>query len=326
MVFLYKDKSVSGIFFLLLLLIAVHFHFFIAPPQLLINSNDGFISTALHNIQTQTNSTVLFILYLLSVFIQAIRLNYALNNFKMFQQPHQTVAMSYILFSGFFVQWCVLSAAIIANFLVIWIFIKLAQLSSNTNPKTLLFNIGLITSCTILAYHPTYIIVVVVLFALAIVRSFKLVEWVILLMGLAVPFYFLASWLYLTNQFHLIQNYLPDIHFHLPTKHFNYEIGFSSGAILLILIVGLYFNSIHNARMIIQIRKNWSVLLIMLILFLPVSFIFGNSTLEASFLSIIPLSAIAANAYSYPKRLLVSNFLFWLSILITLYINRLLIL
>ncbi len=63
-------------------------------------------------------------------------------------------------------------------FLIVWIFIKLAQLSSSTNSKALLFNIGIITSCTILAYHPTYRIILVIFFALAISRPFKMAEWI----------------------------------------------------------------------------------------------------------------------------------------------------
>lgn len=325
MVFLFRDKSVSGIVLLLLLLLAVHFHFIIEPPKLIINTDDGLIGIVLNKLVQNANSTLFFILYLVSVFTQAIRLNFALNNYKMFQHQHQTVAMSYILYSGFFVQWSAFSSALVANFLIVWIFIKLAQLSSSTNTKALLFNIGIITSCTILAYHPTYIIILVIFFALAVTRPFKMVEWLILVMGVMLPFYFLASWLYLTNQFYNINNYLPDIHLHLPIKIMNIWLWISFGVLVIATLAGIYFNSLNSARMIIQIRKNWSIMLIMLVLLLPTSFIFGNTTLEASILSLVPLAALTSNAYSYPKRLLLPNLLFWLSIAVILFNNRLLI-
>jgi hypothetical protein len=325
MVFLFRDKSVSGIVLLLLLLLAVHFHFIIEPPKLIINSEDGIIGILLKKIAHNSNTAVFFILYLVCVFAQAIRLNFALNHFKMFQHQHQTVAMSYILLSGFFVQWCYFSSALITNFLIIWIFIKLAQLSTSSNAKALLFNIGIITSCSILAYHPTYIIILVLFFALAVTRSFKIVEWVILIMGVILPFYFLASWLYLTNQLSNMVHYLPDIHLHMPLKISSIWIWISLGVLLLATLAGIYFNSINSSRMIIQIRKNWNILFIMLILLLPTSFLFGNTTLEASMLGLVPLAAIISNAYSYPKRLLLPNLLFWLSIAVILFNNRLII-
>jgi len=323
MVFLFRDKSISGIVLLFLLLLAVHFHILIIPTTVLLDNNNGLINILLAKYIAPLNSSVIFVLYIITVFVQALRLNIALNNFKMFQHQHQTVAMSYILATAFFTQWSQLSAALISNFLVIWIFLKLARLSVAQTPKTLLFNIGLIAGATILAYHPTYIIILVVFFALAIERSFKLVEWVVLLMGIILPFYFLGAWLYLSNQFHKINIYLPDIHFHLPIQQATIWLWLSISILGVILLASIYYNQANSVRMVIQIRKNWSVILILLILLLPVCFVFGNTSIEASALSLIPIAALAGNVFSYPKRLLFPNLLFWLSILIAICNNLL---
>ncbi|MCZ2223294.1 MAG: DUF6427 family protein [Chitinophagales bacterium] len=325
MVFLFRDKSISGLIFLMLLLVAVHFHFFIMPATIIANEQDGFIGIFLLNNIKPLNRSLIFILYILIVFVQAIRLNFALNNFKMFQQQHQTVAMSYILFTGFFTQWSQLSSALVANFLLIWIFIKLAQLNNHPNPKSLLFNIGLISGITILGYHPTYVIVIALLFSLVIIRPFRIAEWIIMLMGIALPFYFLGTWLYLSNQFHLIEKYIPDFNLHFPITQTNIWFWFSLSTIVLLFLVGSYYNNISNKRMIIQIRKSWSIVFIILFILLPTPFLFSNVSIEAAALCIVPLAAITANTYSNSKRLMLPNILFWLSIAIIIFNNRLII-
>ncbi|MBX2931885.1 MAG: hypothetical protein KF781_08070 [Chitinophagaceae bacterium] len=325
MVFLFRDKSISGLIFLLLLLVAVHVHFFITPPAVIANVQEGFISIFVHKYISTLNSSFIFILYILTVYVQAIRLNFALNNVRMFQQQHQTVAMSYILLTGFFTQWSQFSAALVANFFIIWIFIKLAQLHNNPNPKTLLFNTGLIAGITILCYHPAYAIIITLLLVLMIIRPFRIAEWVITLIGIMLPFYFLGAWLYLSNQFHLLKIYLPDFNIHLPVEHINIWLWLSLSVITILLLLGSYYNSISNKRMVIQIRKSWGIIFILFLFLLPVPFLFSNVSLEAAIMCIVPLSAITANVYSNPKRLMLPNILFWLSIVIIIFNNRLLI-
>jgi uncharacterized membrane protein len=243
----------------------------------------------------------------------------------MFQQQHYTVAMAYILFSGFFIQWSAVTPALVSNSLIMWIFLKLANLNNHPSPKTLLFNTGLLSGITILGYHPTISLVGITFFALAIVRPFRVAEWAVLLMGLILPFYFLGSYLFLTNQVHLLATYLPKIEFHLPVKSANSLLWVGILILVLTVVAGIYYNQVNSNRMVIQIRKSWGVMLVLLVLMLPIPFIFKNATLESAVLSLIPLSAFAANVYSYPKRLLLPNILFWLSAAFLIYNNWLLV-
>ena len=325
MVFLFRDKAVTNIFFLLVLVLAVHLHFFITPASVVALQDEGLIGIFLLKFIRPLNASILFFLYITIVLLQAIRLNTALNNFRMFQQQHYTVAMSYILFSGFFVQWTNITPALVANSLITWIFLKLANLNNHPSPKTLLFNTGLLSGITILCYHPTISLVGITFFALAIVRPFRIAEWSVLLMGLILPFYFLGSYLYLTDSFRLIGNYLPNIDFHLPLQQANVVLWVGIGILVISVIAGIYYNQINSNRMVIQIRKNWGVMLVLLLLMLPIPFIFKNATMESAALSLIPLSAFAANMYSYPKRLLFPNLIFWLSTAFLVYNNWLLV-
>jgi hypothetical protein len=320
-VFLYRDKSIVNIFFLILLGIAVHVHFFLVEPVLIIGKDDGMFSVFLQSTISSIPSTFIFIGYELIVLIQAIRLNMVLTEFRMFPQTNYTTAMTYVLFTGLVGAWSSISPALISNSLVLWLFILLTRLYNNQSPRTLLFNIGLLVSITILAYHPTAILILVVLFALAVVRPFRIAEWLVLLMGVMMPYYFLLAYLFMTNQLQEISRFIPGFQFHLPVQITNYWLIASLGYLFLALLVGIYFWQIINNRMVIQIRKNWAVMMVLLLILLPVPFVFYDAAMDSAILLLIPITAFVANAFGNPKRLFIPNLLFWIAILLVIHNN-----
>ena len=177
MVFLFRDKSIINILFVLLLCLLVHGHGFFLPVTVEANLNTGYFGFLLQHYLKPLLGTSGFWVYILIVMIQALRLNFLLAEQKMYPNSSYTVAMTYVLLTGLFPDWSVISPALLANFLLIWIYIKLTRLYNNPAPKTLLFNIGLLVAIMVLSYHPTALVVPVVLFALGIMRAFKLQEW-----------------------------------------------------------------------------------------------------------------------------------------------------
>jgi hypothetical protein len=292
-----------------------------STPVLLVDQSDGVISILLFHYLKNISPTFLFIAYQLIILLQAIRLNMVLTDFRMFQSTNYVTAMTYILFTGMISQWCSISAELISNFLVLWIFILLSRLYNNQSPRTLLFNIGMLVSLTIIAYHPTAILIMVVLFALAVVRPFRPAEWILLLMGVLLPYYFLTAYLFLTDQLRTINQYIPFFQLHFPFPHPDIWLLTSLGYLFLALVVGMFFWQKFNNRMVIQIRKNWSIMLVLLLILLIAPFIFVGAGMDTAILCLIPLSAFAANAFGYPKRLIIPNILFWLAIVIIVHNN-----
>ncbi len=321
MVFLFRDKSIINIFFLVILSIVVHLHFFVNAPLVISNSNDGVLSVLLHNYISGQPQTVLFLFYHMTVLIQAIRLNMVLNDLRMFQQNNYTTAMAYVLLTGIIAQWGSISSALLANFLLIWIFIKLSRLYNHPSPKTLLFNTGLIVGLSVVCYHPTAILILVVLFALAVVRPFSLAEWLVLLMGVLVPYYFLFSWLFISDQTKTFSSFLPSLQINLPATQWSAPLIAGLSILGLVLLTGLYYWQLSNKRMVIQIRKNWGVMAVMLFILLPIPFIFLHAGLESALMALVPLGAFAGNVFSYPRKLILPNILFWLAILVIAYNN-----
>ncbi len=321
MVFLFRDKSIANIFFLVILSIGIHVHFFSVPPVVFSTVNDGVFSMLLKKYIAPLPPTVLFMLYHAIVLLQAIRLNFVLNDLKMFQQSSYITAMTYVLLTAVLPQWCSISPALLANGLLIWLFIRLCRLYNHASPKTLLFNTGLIVGLSVIFYHPTAILILVVLFALVEVRPFNTAEWVVLLMGIVLPYYFLFSWFFLQDKLSHFTSILPLPGWNLPLKEWNPLLITSLSFLLLVLLLGLYYWQLFNKRMVIQIRKNWSVMLMLLMILLLIPFIYSYSGIESAQMALVPLAAFASNAFSYPRRLTLPNILFWLCIALIAYNN-----
>lgn len=67
---------------------------------------------------------------------------------KAFTKPHYLTGMSYLLIAALFPDWYVLSAAMLVNTLMIWVWSKLIGLGNDARPKSTLFNLGFIVSAT----------------------------------------------------------------------------------------------------------------------------------------------------------------------------------
>lgn len=296
--------------------IGVHFHFLMEAPLVDTNSgtNDGLLSIILDRYILSLPATIRFLLFHALITVQAIRLNMAMNELRMYPSTTFVPAMTYVLLTATISQWCAISPALVTNSLVIWIFIKLSRLYNHPSPKTLLFNTGLIAGLSVICYHPMAILIGVVLFALAVVRPFRLAEWLVLLIGIVLPYYFVLSVLYLTDRLPAIGSMLPDFYLGLPAGSYDKILLWGMSYLALILLFGLFFWQVSIGRMVIQIRKNWGVMMVFLLTLLPVPFIFQLGGLESGLLALIPVSAFAANAFANPRNLGLPNLLFMLAL------------
>ncbi len=314
MVFLFKDKSIGSVIFLVLLCVLVHIHFFLHPMVGAVTEENGLVSFILRRYATNIlYPRIAPYLYLLIILLQAIRLNWLLNELKMFNISGFTAGLAYILLPAILPQWASLSAAVIGNSFVIWVFIFLSKLYGSPKPKETLFNTGLLVGVSFLCYHPTIILIPVALFALAVVRPFVLSEWFVLLLGILAPVYIFVSFLFLDDKMFLFYKTLPVFQLKMPFNKTDVWLWVKVGAILGMLLIGLQYWSLQNSRMIIQIRKNWGVMMVMLLIMLPIPFVFKNCGLDSAILWIVPLSSFIGNAYLYPKKALLPNIIFFIS-------------
>ena len=319
MVFLFKDKSDLNLVFLVLLSLALHFHVWLHPPLVVANESDGVLSYFLHHYLQNLSPLMLIVLFHVIIISQAIRLNILLSNFKMFQQISYIPAFTYIILTAVFPYWDVISAGLIANSLVIWILVKLLRLYDQSQPKTLEFNIGLIVGLSIILYEPIAILILVVLFALIIIRPFQLAEWIVLLMGILLPFYFIFTYVFLIDNIANFRHYLPKLDWKNPLVQPSFQIILALIVMGIQLLVGFYYWNEQQSRFIIQVRKYWGVIFLTLLLTFFQPILFSVQALYASAIVIAPLASFISFAYATPKRLLIPNLLFWAGTAVIVY-------
>lgn len=319
MVSFFKEKSTSAVFGLIFLCIILHAFFLNRPPVIITTKADGLLYYVLTPF-SQLPSIVISILYHIIILVQALRINYVMNDTRMYQKPAFTVSLAYVMLTALMPEWNNITAALLANSMIIWLVFRLVKLYNMQQPKSLIYNIGLITGSTLLLYYPSAFVVPAVFFALGITRPFRVNEWFVLLLGIVTPVYFWTGYLFLTDQLNTISGVAALFHPHTitPANLKLTVIAFSAAGLL--LIAGVVGWRTNNNRMVIQVRKMWSVLFFMFLLLLPVVFIMTNAWPVALLLACVPGAAFVSNAFLYPKRL-VSVLLFWIMAAVIVYVN-----
>lgn len=244
----------------------------------------------------------------------AIYANLIVNNRRMFGQRHSLLALSILLFTGLFPGTNLQLPALLLMPVQIAIFSQLTQLYQTQNPRSVIFNVGMLAGAGYLLYHPFVFLLPGCFVGLAYMRPFRLAEWLLLLISMFTPLYFILSGEY------LFDNWYPQRHLiHFPVQSLTFKLGAywwtAIGVILIWLMAAFSAWQLLLRRMVIQGRKNWYSLLMMALFAIPGIVIpFGNHNSMLSLLA-FPLSGLLSNAFATDKKSIGQLLLFWLIVL-----------
>lgn len=248
----------------------------------------------------------------LLLFTQAITFNKLVNDMRLMQKPNYLTGMSYLLVTSLFTEWNMLSAPLIINTLLIWVWAKMSGLYNDNSPKTTLYNIGIAIGLCTFFYFPSIAFAVLVIFGLMVIRPFKLAEWVITLFGIITPYYFILAFAFLTDK--LKEYRFPGIAVSFPK--FN-QTGWAYAAIIIVVVtalVGFLFVQQNFRRQLIQARKSWSLIYLYLLVALFIPFINATSTFNYWILCAVPFSALIGAAFLYPTKTIIPLVLHWVMV------------
>ncbi|MDB5201799.1 MAG: hypothetical protein JWQ27_1208 [Ferruginibacter sp.] len=276
---------------------------FIHAPQPATQPLDGvlytsflkFLSPLAHNLPV-IYSIISFIL----LFIQALGFNSIVNAQRMHQKPNYLTGMSYLLITSLFNEWYSLSAPLIVNTMLIWVWSRLCTLYNNPHAKTTIFNIGFVLGISAFFYFPSIAFVLLMMVGLIIARPFKLPEWLMGFVGIITPFYFYASWLFLSGRWKSYR--FPGFKMTLPTfdeTNWGYA---ASLLVLLTVLVGIFFIQNNLRRQVVQTRKSWYLLFLYLAVALLAPFLNPTHSFDYWILVAVPVSLIVASAFLYPDK------------------------
>jgi hypothetical protein len=261
-------------------------------------------------------SFLTFVLFLL----QALLFNRICANQKMFPKANFLPAMAFILISSLIPGWNYFSAPLVVNSLLLWTFYNLLLLYDKGNPVGVIYNIGFMMGLITLIFKPTILLLPLIWIALSIMRPFHIREWFVGLMGLLTPYYFMIVFLYLTGR-SILGKVLPGLHFSFPEVPPTIYVTISIFLIVIGFLMGGFHMQNNLGKMLIQARKNWSMLLWILLLTSLMMFTSSNTGYSPLLLCSLPLAAFHGAGYFYSKNKYLPSLLYWVSLLFALYIN-----
>lgn len=319
----FRTSSPINIIYLLLYAFLLKTYSFLHPHVPVPQATDGFLYHKFLLFLSPASKS-LPIIYPLIVWVllltQAFSFNSIVNNEKLLSRSSYLPALAYILVTALFPEWWQLSSSMIVNTMLIWVLGIITKLFNSSNPKTHVFNAGMIVGVASFFYFPALAFTLLIFFGLMILRPFRLSEWLVSLLGVFTPYYFLFGILFLMNNWNPL-TYLPSVSVSIPK--FQQDLWASGGIGLLIFpfLIGGFYIQKNILRMLVQTRKSWYLMLLFLILTLLIPFINFNSTFEYWILCALPFAAFHASAYSYAEKKWISLSLHWLMIIFIIALN-----
>lgn len=323
MVGIFKQKSSVNVLLLLIYGLVLKFPIFLHPPAgPLRQEEDHFLYKWLIDFITPANIPpfVFSLITFLLLYSQAMLFNRIFNVQRMLGNSNYLPAMAYLLITSLFPEWNQFSAPLLVNSLLIFVFYRLSNIHNVQRPGASIFNVGLIMGVISLLYQPAVIFILLIWLALFIMRPFRVQEWLINLLGITMPYYFLILILYLTNQW-AWEKLRPDITFGLPAMPANLQLTISLILLILPFIIGGFLVNANLNKMFIQVRKSWSLLLLFLIISTLIILVNGDNVYVNWLLCAVPLTAFHAAAYYFPGGRIFPPLLHWVLFFYAIYVN-----
>ena len=252
------------------------------------------------------------------LFTQSLQLNKLINDQRMMQKTTYLPAASYLMCTSLLPDWNQFSAPLIVNSLVLLIFNGLFRIHDKYSVKATVFNIGLAIGISSFIFFPSVAFFVWLIFGLLVMRPVRINEWLICLLGVTAPYYFYAAYLLITNTW-TWQKLVQPLQLNLPSPTQTFWLAASGLLLVIPFLIGGYYVQENLRRMLIQVRKSWSLLLIYLLFALFIPFLNNNADgFQNWVLIMIPFAAFHACAYLYPPQRIFSVIIFWATILFIL--------
>jgi hypothetical protein len=309
----FKQKTPANILVLLLFGLLIKIPLFLHPHTPVTFPKDGLLyQTIVHFLQPADTArpAVFSILAFLLLYTQAISLNTLINKYRMTQRLTYFPGMAYLLVTSLVPEWNHFSAPMLVNSILIFVLAGLFKTYNLQRAKGLIFNVGLGIGIMSFIYFPSLVFMVWAIFALMLLRPFRINEWLLCLLGITAPYYFYSIYLFLTDKWSL-QKVIPGVSISIP--HLSQSIWLAASAFFLAVpfLTGGYYVQDSLRRMLIQVRKGWSLILLYLLASILIPFLNTSNSFENWIIVAVPFAAFHAAAYLYPVKQLYPRLLFW---------------
>lgn len=309
---MFKQKSPANLVVLLIFGVLLKMPYLLHPQVVGAAPTDGLLYPLLQSALGEGSGALYAgaLAAFLLLYGQAMMVNYAVNEHRLTVKHSFLPAMAYLLITSLMPEWNYFSPPLLASTLVIWAVLRLFRVYNAASVKSTVFNIGLIIGVCALIYFPAAAFLLLMLLGILILRPFRVNELVLLVLGAITPFYFFAVYLFLDDRLS-VENIFPEMYLAIPQVQQSLRLAIAAAFLVLPFIVGAFHIQNHLRKMLIQVRKNWSIVLIWLLLALLIPFVNSRDTWHNWVLALPAFAAFHAAAYLYPTKKWIPLLLFW---------------
>ncbi len=316
MIAIFKQKNPANLILLLVFGVLIKLPMFLHPHTPTVRPADGTLFIYLLQTLEPTGKTSPIIYSLLAfglLFLQAVILTRFVNNQRMMSRSSYLPGMAYLLITSLLPEWNYFSAPLIINSILLFVLSALFRIYNQQNAKAMIFNIGVALGVAGFLFISSLTFIIWVLLALAVMRPFRLNEWLLCILGITMPFYFYGIYLFINDKWSW-QAMVPHVSVGIPAIRQSFWLAGSVFLLMIPFLTGGYYVQDNLRRMLINVRKGWSLLLLYLLASLLLPFINNSDTFENWVMAMIPMAAFHGCTYLYSTLRIYPNLVFWLSV------------
>ncbi len=316
MISIFKQKNPANLLLLLIGGVLIKLPMFIKPHAPIVRPSDGILYDGIMGLFDDTvKSSPLFypLLTFVLLFLQAIIITRFINNQRMMHKPTYLAGLAYMLISSLLPEWNYFSAPLLCNTILLFILSGLFGIYNKQNARGAIFNIGLALGVASFLFISSLTFIIWILLALAVMRPFRINEWLICILGITTPFYFYAIYTFINGNWNW-QEFVPSIQLGFPSLKQSAWLAVSVFLIMVPFLAGGYYVQENLRRMLINVRKGWSLLLLYLLTSLLLPFVNSSDTFENWIMAMVPMAAFHGFAYLHSSWRIFLRILFWLTV------------
>jgi hypothetical protein len=313
---IFRQKNPANIFLLLVVGVLIKLPMFTHPHVPVVKPGDGILFRAILDLLEPTGKStpVIYpILAFLVLFLQAVLLTGFFNRQRMMSQSTWFPGLAYMLITSLVPEWNYFSAPLLVNTILVLVLSGLFRIYNQPRALGAVFNIGLALGIASFLFFPSITFMIWILMALAVMRPFRLKEWLLCIVGATTPFYFYAIYLIINGNWSW-GSLWPYFTISLPSVK---QSAWLAGSVFLLTVpflAGGYYVQESLRRIQIQVRKGWSLLLLYLLGALFIPFVNNSNSFDNWIMAAIPLAAFHACTYLYSNLRIFPLLLFWLTV------------
>lgn len=321
---IFKNYNPYVVILLIVLTLVMKFYYLVHPQSVIVFEHQPIWTYLTEAFNWQGNYPLFFtFLALLNIFGQALFLNKIVIYAQLYPYKTYFPAFSYILLTSLFPDWNYLSVYVLSNWFVLGLFYNLIKLGEAEDGRKLIFNSALMVSMATLMVTSNMFLLLILIVGILMLRSFKLTDWLLLLVGVLTPFYFTIAGLFLLDQMSFVNNIFSLDLMELPSlaSFSSRQIWTPIIAIAIFTLWGFMVLNRISTHMLVQVKKLWLLLITASIIAVFGGFFNVSDGFYAWISALLPLSIIFTTVWYSSYRKWILNLLFYLGIAFALYLQ-----